>query len=140
MNEKLMQGTEAIGLFCRLYMNNKRELPIRPSEMGILIFVQKQNMPVTPLNISQFFNMAKPSVTTKLNVLLTAGYLEKKASETDGRSYTVQITSKGAALVTETFDAYYKTIELLWIQMGESAFNQLVQSIELANDVLKEVK
>ena len=139
MKTDLVNSADAIGMFCRLHMNTKRDLPIRPSEMGVLIYTQKQNESVTPLMISQFFNIAKPSVSAMVKALVNKGYLLQSPSETDKRSYTISITEKGSTLVDTTFNEYLKTVELLKEKMGESKFNQFIVLIETANKILEEV-
>lgn len=139
MKPDLVNSADAIGMFCRLHMNTKRDLPIRPSEMGVLIYTQKQSDSVTPLMISQFFNIAKPSVTAMVKALVNKGYLMQSPSETDKRSYTISLTDKGSTLVETTFIEYFKTVELLKEKMGESKFNQFIELIETANIILEEV-
>jgi len=140
MNNDLITSADAVGLFCRLHMNTKRDIPIRPSEMGVLIFTQKQNVPVTPLMISNFFRIAKPSVTGMVNTLIRQNYLVKIPSTTDGRSYTVAATDKGKDLVEGTFEEYFKTMELLKKKMGSKEFSFLIELIQKANIILSEDK
>lgn len=139
MKPDLVKGADAIGMFCRLHMNTKRDLPIRPSEMGVLIYTQKQSESVTPLMISQFFNIAKPSVSAMVKALTKNGYLTQSPSETDKRSYTINITDKGKMLVETTFVEYFKSVELLKEKMGEAKFNQFIELVETANKILEEV-
>ena len=137
MDLSLINGADTVGMFCRLHMNSKRDLPIRPSEMGVLIFTQKQLQPVTPLQISQFFNIAKPSVSAMVKSLLKQGYLIKESSVEDKRSYTLSITEKGMTLVSSTFDEYLKNMTLLKEKMGASKFDQFIALIKLSNDILE---
>ncbi len=137
MKKKRVMAAEEIGMFCRLQMHMKKDLPIRSSEMGVLIYVQKQPEAVTPLLISKFFQIAKPSVTGMINELVRKNYLMKVPSETDKRSYTVAITDKGKALVESTQDEYFKSIEVLREKMGEADFEQFLRLMEQANDILK---
>ncbi len=139
MDKCLIDNADAVGLFCRLHLNTRKNMPIRSSEMGVLIFTQKQKTPVTPLMISQFFKIAKPSVTTMVNALIKGDYLIKEASLSDGRSYTLAISEKGEKLVEATFDEYYKTMELLKEKMGVDAFDELMTLIKKANAILGEV-
>ena len=140
MKEKTMQAAEEIGMFCRLQMHIKKGLPIRSSEMGALIYVQKQQEAVTPMMISIFFQIAKPSVTAMINELVKKGYLVKIPSEKDKRSYTVCITQKGEDLVESTHDKYFKSIELLKEEMGTRNFDHFITLIQQANSILKEEK
>ncbi|MDF2822362.1 MAG: transcriptional regulator, MarR family [Clostridiales bacterium] len=136
----LINSADAVGMFCRLHMKTKRDIPIRPSEMGVLIYTQKQSAPVTPLMISQFFKIAKPSVTSMVNTLVKLEYLTKEPSAADGRSYTLKSTQKGNNLVEVTFVEYFKTMELLKEKMGEHKFKQFIELIQIANGILEEVK
>lgn len=140
MDYELIMSADAIAMFCRLQMNVKRDIPIRASEMGVLIFTQKQEEPVTPLMISSFFKIAKPSVTAMVNALIKKEYLIKLPSATDGRSYTVTPTAKGIELVESTFKEYFKTMKLLKEKMGEQEFYMFIELIQKANNILSEVR
>ena len=140
MDDNLIISADAVGLFCRLHMNTKRDIPIRPSEMGVLIFTNKQNAPVTPLMISNFFRIAKPSVTSMIVTLIKQDFLRKAPSTTDGRSYMVTTTDKGRDLVESTFDEYFKTMELLKNRMGSKEFSLFIELIQKANGILSEEK
>lgn len=140
MDSQLMDSADAVGLFCRMHMNTKRELPIRSSEMGVLIFTQKQDRPVTPLMISQFFKITKPSVSAMVSALIKSEYLMKEPSATDGRSYTLKPTEKGRALVEATFEDYFKSMERLKEKMGTEDFDRFIGLIERANRILAEGK
>ncbi len=140
MKESIMIGADVVALFCRLQMNIKRDIPIRPSEMGALIYIQQHREPTTPLMISDFFQITKPSVTAIINALLKKGYLIKTPSPKDGRSYRVSISSKGYELVKSTKDEYFKAIELLEEKMGPENYGIFIQSLQQANKILSEVK
>jgi DNA-binding MarR family transcriptional regulator len=138
MDNNLIISADVVGLFCRLHMNTKRDIPIRPSEMGVLIFTQKQIDPVTPLMISSFFKIAKPTVTSMVNALINQNYLVKTPSPTDGRSYIVSTTDRGKELVETTFDEYVRTMEVLRYKMGNKDFTLLIELIQKANNILSE--
>jgi DNA-binding MarR family transcriptional regulator len=129
---------DVISRFCRLQMNTKRNIPIRSSEMGVLIYVQKCDAYATPLMISNFFGIAKPSVTDMVNSLIKKNYLIKKPSETDRRSYTLEITEKGHVLVESTYEEYFRTMELLEEKMGYQEFKLFITLLQEANKILSE--
>jgi DNA-binding MarR family transcriptional regulator len=116
----------------------KPNIPIRPSEMGVLIFAQKQNTEVTPRMISQFLRISKPSVTSLVNSLVNQGYLSKKPSKIDQRSYVLTMTKSGNQLVESTFEEYYKSIALLKENMGEHEFRTFIELMQKANSILEE--
>ena len=138
MDQSIPKGAETISRFCRLQMKKKMDIPVRPSEMGVLIFVHEQASPVTPLNISQAFNMTKPSVTFMVASLIKGGYLVKYPSQKDKRSYTLKPTAKGKALVKNAFDDYHETITRLKREMGKDRFKALLSLLEDANAILSE--
>ena len=139
MNDiNLIESADAIGLFCRLQMQTKKDLPIRASEMGVLIFTEKHHEPVTPLSISHFFKITKPSVTTMVNALLKGDYLSKSPSLSDKRSYTLSVTVKGRKLLEETFSSYIKTVALLEAKMGTERFQSFIALMTQANSILEE--
>lgn len=129
-------SVEIVSRFCRLQMNMKRDIPIRPSEMGTLIYVEKSEEPVTPLMISNFFGISKPSVTDMINSLIKKKYLIKTPSDKDKRSYTVSPTQMGYELVETTFKEYVKTMELLEQKMGAQEFKLFLLLLEKANKIL----
>lgn len=121
-------------------MNSKSDIPIRPSEMGVLVYAGKQYGPVTPLMISRFFRIAKPSVTSMVNSLVKNGYLKKVSSETDRRSYSLKVTEKGSELIESTFSEYVKSMELLKFGMGDEKFNEFIELIQIANVILGDAR
>lgn len=104
--------------------------------MGLLIYAAKREVPVTPLEISEFFKISKPAVTVMIRALLEKDYLHKIPSHKDGRSYTVTLTSKGMELVETTASAHFSRLERLEREMGTPDFRQLLDLLEQANAIL----
>ena len=75
-----------VALFCRLNLNKKCCIPIRHSEMGVLIYANLAKEPVTPVTISNQFGITKPSATAILKILKEHEYIEHCPSQVDGRS------------------------------------------------------
>ncbi len=138
MKEDLVISADVVSRFCRLQMYLKRDIPIRASEMGALIFVQKSESAVTPLMISSFFGISKPTVSDMVGSLVGKGYLLKRQSESDKRSYTLEATEKGKALVESTYNEYFGAMELLSNKMGKNEFQLLIKLLQQANEILSE--
>lgn len=138
MKEHIIACEDAISRFCRLQLNIKRAMPIRASEMGVLIYIEKSDKQATPLMISNFFGIAKPSVTDMVNSLVKKDYLIKIPSEIDRRSYTLGVTPKGHELLETTYKEYFKGIETLEERMGYEEFKLFTQLLEKANNILSE--
>ncbi len=135
MNE-LIKGAEVISLFCRININAKKELPIRSSEMGLLIFLVKEQCEHTPLMISEFFKVTKPMVTAMVNSLVKKEYIIKIPSPIDKRSFILKPTEKAILLVGETFDEYYKNMQVLKERLGNKKFENLTELLNEANGIL----
>ena len=138
MKENIITCEEAVSRFCRLQMNVKRDMPIRASEMGALIYVEKSDEPATPLMISNFFGIAKPSVTDMINSLVKKDYLMKIPSKADKRSYTLKVTLKGHELLGSTYTEYFRTLEILEERMGYEEFKLFTKLLQKANNILSE--
>lgn len=137
MDIELFESAETLGRFCRLYMNSKRDLPIRSSEMGVLIFVKQQDKPVTPLAISEFFKISKPSVTASVQALVKKGYLQKHQSLDDKRSYSICVTEAADQLINETLKVYYGLIEAMRETLGKEDFKQLMDLLQRTNMMIE---
>jgi len=138
MKENILDSRDVVSRFCRLQMNKKMAISIRASEMGALIYVQKSEAQVTPLMISNFFGIAKPSVTDMVDSLIKKTYLIKMPSKIDRRSYTVEVTEKGHELLESTSEEYLRTIDFLEEKMGYQKFSLFIQLLQEANELLSE--
>jgi DNA-binding MarR family transcriptional regulator len=138
MKEDIIACMDAVSRFCRLQMNIKRDMPIRASEMGALIYVEKSEQPATPLMISNYFGIAKASVTDMVNSLIKKDYLIKIPSKVDKRSYTLEVTPKGHELLEATYDEYFKSMEILNKRMGAKDFRSFIKLLKEANRILGE--
>lgn len=135
-----MKGAEIVAMFCRLNINTKKDLPIRSSEMGLLIFIFKNEKPVTPIMAANFFKVKKPMITTMVANLLKHGYIEKIPSCEDKRSFSLNPTIKGRKMVDDTYTEYIKTMALLQQELGINSFSNLIMLLEKANTILLEEK
>lgn len=138
--EHFTKGAEAVTLFCRLNMNTKKDLPIRASEMGMLIYIVKSAEPITSIKVSEFFKVTKPNVAAMVNSMLKKGYITKEQSKVDKRSFVLKPTKQAIYLVEETYNEYFKTMQLLNNKMGTSDYNKLIELLGNANRILLEEK
>lgn len=140
MNDELIKGAEMVSMFCRLNINMKKDLPVRSSEMGLLILIYKSDLPVTPVMAADFFKVKKPMITTMVSNLFKHGYIEKMPSLEDKRSYSLSPTEKTRKLVEDTFSEYLKTMEQLRHKLGAIDFAELIALLEKSNSILLEDK
>lgn len=138
--DKLIKSSKQISLFCRLNLNTKQELPIRSSEMGMLIYLVKTEEEKTPNAVAKFFKVTKSMATNMTTSLLNNGYIEKIKSEADKRSFLLIPTDKAIRLVEDTYEEYFRTMSLLESKMGEQKFDEFIRLLETANKILLEEK
>ncbi len=131
-----IRGADVISMFCRLNINSKRNLPIRAAEMGLLIYIVKNDNNVTPMMASDFFKVSKPMITTMIKSLLKKEYIKKVPCKEDKRSFVLVPELKGIKLVDETFEEYLLLMKMLMEGLGKEKFIDLIALIEEANTVL----
>lgn len=137
MDKSYIKGAETISLFCRLNINGKKALPIRSSEVGLLILSLRSEMPITPVMAADFFKVKKPMITTMVHSLSRQEYLKKVSSATDKRSFTLKPTEKAVSLIKEIEDDYFSVMDLLKKQMGKD-YDTLLRLLESANKIILE--
>lgn len=133
-------AAEEISLFCRINIYTKKDLPIRSSEMGMLIYLVKQDSPKTPMDVANFFKFTKSMATNMTSSLLKKGYLIKEKSLSDKRYSVLIPTEKAINLVNSTFQEYIKNISTLQEKLGIEDFDKLIYLINKANNILLEEK
>lgn len=124
--DKYMNANIVFSKFARSYMELKKDLPIRPSEMAVLSIITQHVGKFTPIMIAELLGVSKSMITAHIRVLLKNGYILKELSENDKRSFYILPTDKAVALA-DKFNVkqteYLKTIET---KLGKPEFEQLV--------------
>lgn len=138
--ENICQAAEEISLFCRLYMNIKKEIPIRSSEMGLLIYLVKSDNPKTPIEASKYFKVTKAMITNMVTALAKNGYVVKEKSDEDKRSCIICPTNKAVVLVNETYDEYFGILSKLQSGLSKEEFDRFIETLKKANKILLEEK
>lgn len=138
--DNMIKASEQISLFCRLNINAKKELPIRSSEMGMLIYLVKTDGEKTPNAVAGFFKVTKAMATNMATSLLKKGYIEKRQLETDKRSFGLIPTAKAIQLVGAAYAEYFRMMSVLEEKMGKEKFEELIHLLEMANGILLEEK
>lgn len=137
---KYMKANVVFSRFSRDYMGLKKDLPIRPSEMGLLNIVSHREGDFTPLLLAEMIGVSKPMITAHIQVLLKKGYIRKEASGLDRRSFFVRPTEAGKALA-DAFEArqtaYLQAIEAA---LGEADFNALVRLLKKTQMILDTIQ
>lgn len=116
----------------------KKDLPIRPSEMGVLNIITKREGLFTPAMIAELLEVTKPMVANHIAILEEKGYITKEYSESDKRSFYVIPTDKAKMLVIETESKLNKKLINLEKKLGSKRFDELIRSLEEAKSYLED--
>ena len=134
---KYFTANAVLSMFSKYYMELKRGLPIRPSEMGVLNIITSTPGPHTPFLLAELLGVSKPMITAHLTDLAKKGYITKKQSLEDKRVFYVLPTEKALALVESAKTDLNQHLERLVQEMGQDEFDNLVRLAGKANKILE---
>ncbi|MDO5520964.1 MAG: MarR family winged helix-turn-helix transcriptional regulator [bacterium] len=136
----LMHTAEQVSLFCRLNMNIRKDIPIRSSEMGLLIYLVKSSGSNTPLEAAKYFKVSKGMITNMVTSLTKKGYIIREKSMEDKRSYLLLPTKIAIELVNKTYDENFKIMATIQEKLGTDDFQMFTTMLEKVNEILLEEK
>lgn len=92
--DQYFQTNAILSKFSKNYMELKKDLPIRPSEMGLLNIITNPEGPHTPVVLAEMLGVSKPMISAHITSLQNKGYIQKEPSVQDKRAYYVLATEK----------------------------------------------
>ena len=137
--DKYLHANIVLSKFSRDYIDLKNNLPIRPSEMGVLNLLVKRDGKYTPLAIADMLGVSKTMVAAHIAVLEKGEYIVKQASETDKRSFFVLPTDKAKHLVREVDERLDSQLRLLEKTMGADMFDALITLADWAQKTIEKM-
>lgn len=135
--DKYFEANAVLSVFSKRYMDLKKGLPIRPSEMGVLNIIVQTSGPHTSVMIAELLGVSKPMITAHLNSLAEKGYITKEQSADDKRAWYVLPTEKAAALVENAKQEMDSHLSRLVDTMGQEDFESFVALARCANKILE---
>lgn len=135
--DKYLKANAVLSVFSKNYMELKRGLPIRPSEMGVLNIITATPGPHTPVMLAELLNVSKPMITAHLTSLSEKGYITKEQSKDDKRAYYIIPTEKALLLVESAKEDMNRQLKQLEAAIGEEAFRTFVDLAQKANEHFK---
>lgn len=135
--DKYFFANAVLSVFCKNYMDLKKALPIRPSEMGVLNIISETEGPYTPVILAEMLKVSKPMITAHITSLENKGYIIKSPSPQDKRAYYILPTEKAQALVKKAKADLKHKLDWLIDGLGQDDFNALVAIAEKANKIIE---
>ena len=138
--DKYFNANAIFSIFSKKYMELKKDLPIRPSEMGVLNIITKKDGLFTPLMIAELLEVSKPMITNHITVLENKGYIIREYSKEDKRSFYLIPTEKAKELVEVTEKKMSKYLQQIEKSLGNENFDKLLQMLTDTNKILKNIE
>lgn len=133
---KYFAANATLSMFAKNYMELKKGLPIRPSEMAVLNIITETDGPHTPVMLAELLDVSKPMITAHIASLKEKGYITKKPCALDKRAYYILPTDKAKDLVEKAKTDMNANLERLISSIGRKEFDELVRLTGLANEIL----
>lgn len=136
--DRYFKANAVFSKFSKNYMELKKGLPIRPSEMGVINIITGTEGPHTPVVLAELLGVSKPMITAHITSLESKGYITKEPSNQDKRAYYILPTEKAKDLAESASADMNSHLKRLTDAMGEEAFDMLVYLVTKANRILEE--
>jgi DNA-binding MarR family transcriptional regulator len=106
LDNKIVAGLERLSQVFRIFLWEKaKEFNLSPIQIQLLIFIQHHSSDKCTISyLAQEFNFTKPTISDAVKVLEHKKFIKKITDNADTRSYTIQLTTAGKKIVTETED------------------------------------
>ncbi|WP_341216326.1 MarR family winged helix-turn-helix transcriptional regulator [uncultured Wocania sp.] len=104
LSNKIVAGLERISeAFKVLLWEKAKLLGLSPIQIQILIFINYHKVEFCNVShLAKEFNVTKPTISDAVKVLVNKGFIKKVYSTSDSRSYAIQLSDSGKAIVSET--------------------------------------
>ncbi len=135
--DRYLRANAAFSKFSRNYMELKKSLPIRPSEMAVLNILSAFPGPHTCAMLARRLGVSRPMVTALLASLEKEGYITKDTAPDDRRACDVRLTAKAHELVQAAQAETNRHLNALIDAMGPADFDMLVSLTQRAVQVLE---
>ncbi len=135
--DKYFTANAVLSIFAKNYMELKKGLPIRPSEMGVLNIITGTVGPHTPVMLAAMLGVSKPMITAHITSLESKGYITKARCAPDKRAYYICPTDMALKLVESAKIELNSQLDRLINEMGQEDFDTFIRLAETANRVLE---
>jgi len=134
--DKYRHANLVLSKFSHEYVHLLNDLPIRPSEMGVVNIIVHYEEKLTPLAIAKILSVSKTMVAMHVASLEREGYIKKEPSIGDKRSFFVLPTEKAKKLSAQVEERQYEKMIRLENAMGNDMFEALVTLVDWAQKTI----
>lgn len=104
LDNKIVAGLERLSQVFRILLWEKaKEHSLSPIQIQLLIFIRHHSADKTTISyLAQEFNFTKPTISDAIKILEQKKLIQKITDKVDTRSYTINLTTTGKKIVSET--------------------------------------
>lgn len=130
VTSKIVVGLERISeVFKVLLWEHAKTIGLSPIQIQILIFINYHKKDLCNVShLAMEFNITKPTVSDAIKVLNKKGYVTKKYSSHDSRTYSILLTDLGKKIVVSTENFADPLVNQL-NTIGEADLENLLKSL-----------
>ncbi len=132
----LFDANAQLSRFCRIYMQAKADMPIRPSEMVVLNIVCTVAGPHTPVSLAKALCVSRPMIAAHLNALASRGLISRVPSPEDGRSFYIMPNKRGRDLFESVSKFEMEKLNTIMATLGQKKFDDFIKLVAAVNQVL----
>lgn len=104
LDYKIVAGMERLSqIFRALLWNQAKRYNLSPIQLQILIFIHYHDAEKNTISyLAREFNVTKSTISDAVKSLALKSLIKKAGNESDGRSYSLQLTAEGESTVNRT--------------------------------------
>lgn len=110
-------------------------------QLNLLMLLEHQadeNGGLSQVALSQMMLVNRANISALIDRTEEAGFVKRHPMSGDKRFNTVKLTERGAAILAEVSDAYYREIDAISGVLSSRECQELTQSLEAVRDKLME--
>ncbi|SHI44217.1 MarR family winged helix-turn-helix transcriptional regulator [Lutispora thermophila] len=115
------------------------EPSLNKSQQKALFIIQKKGR-VMPSSLGKAMDMQKGSLTTLIDSLVEYGFVRREADCEDRRKQWIILTSQGEEYISKLMSCFEKEFERIFEKVDSQDIYKLLESIEFAKEILKNIK
>ena len=136
VEKDLFDANAQLARFCRVYMQTKVDMPIRPSEMGVLNVLCTVAGPHTPVSLADSLGVSRPMIAAHLNALVKHGLIARVPSPEDGRSFYIMPSKRGKDLFERVGNLEKERLYEIQSKLGQQQFENFMEIVVQINQIL----
>ena len=122
--------------FCRAFMRDMGDMPIRNSQYAVLNIMCTTPGPHVPVGLAETLGVSKAMVSAHLAALMKRGLVVRVPSPEDGRSVYVMPSKRGKDLFNKIAQVNNEKSNFIKTQLGAKKFHAFIKLVSQVNQII----